>query len=103
MSEQKAVKRKEKRKGLLKEEELEIIDMKRRCDAIQEKLRKLSCISVDEDNVRQIKSVFREESRDRAERGVGGNYNGNNTNNDNDNGNNSNNNNNSNEEDKRFS
>ena len=68
MSEQKVTKRKE----FLKEEELEMLDMKRRCELIQEKLRKLSCIAIDDGDVKEIKSVFQEERRDEGKwEGVG--------------------------------
>ena len=53
-----------KKKGFLMREEMEMLDMKRRCEVIQEKLRMLSCIAVNEGSVREIKSVFLEEGKD---------------------------------------
>lgn len=53
-----------KKKGFLMQEEMEMLDMKRRCEVIQEKLRMLSCIAVNEGSVREIKSVFLEEGKD---------------------------------------
>ena len=64
-----------KKKGFLIQEEMEMLDMKRRCEVIQEKLRMLSCIAVNEGSVREIKSVFLEEGKDGSD---GGNNNNNN-------------------------